>query len=537
VERFSALFGAQVQFSYTALDRIVLTGYLERLQRPEHLVYFFHEVAGVPCIEPAVLAERTDRYRNWVRRYTEEQGIPVLPAAKGERKEEVVQPYYRRLRGKEGVACVLTSMEQDGTFVSYTRYRTSDPNYRRISRCRKQFLHYYFYVWDEVAGPMSLRVATYLPFNLTCYLNGHSFIARALERLGVGFRKEDNAILAAGDLQALEHAATELTPERLGERCAYWAARLAPDFGVQERTALGGSYRYSIAQVEVATDVIFKRSAPLKAMFARAVELGLLNGGADRTTHLFGRQINRRYRGKLQTVLERRDEGHPVLRSYYRSSFVKQYEKEGRLLRTETCVNNTYDLGIRRRIEHLPELVERMAKTNDRYLEVQAELLDTTVDAGQLAELAAPSVMGKRRVPGIKLEDDRVIRLLAALLHPGGLVADWTTGDVQKRICQRERIAEADYRLSQLRYDLSKLRAKGLVERIGKSRRYTLTAKGIKLGTLLVKLRTLCLGPLCAAAQAPARQASTHPSAVETAIRQVGLALDNLCRTLGLAAA
>lgn len=163
MERFCSLFGSQVQFSYTALDRIVLAGYLERLQRPEHLVYFFHDVAGVPCIEPAVLAERTERYRNWVRRYTAEQGIPVLPAARGVRKEEVVQPYYRRLRGKEGVACVLTSMEQDGTFVSYTRFRTSDPNYRRISRCRKQFLHYYFYVLDEVAGPMSLRVATYLP--------------------------------------------------------------------------------------------------------------------------------------------------------------------------------------------------------------------------------------------------------------------------------------------------------------------------------------------------------------------------------------
>ncbi len=524
--------------SYTALDRIVLNGYIQRLQRPENLVHFFHEVAGVPCIEPAVLSARTDRYRAWVRRYTAERAIPVLPAPKGQRKEDLVLPYYRRLGEHEGVACVLTSMEQGGTFVSYQpRFPTKDPAYRLIRRCRKQFLHYYFYVWDEVAGPMSLRFATYLPYNLTCYLNGHSFLAQELKRLGVRFRKEDNAILAVADSDALEAAAARLSPGLLRERCDSWADQLAPAFSAAERAAFDLSYGYSIAQLEVASDVVFKRSAPLKARFARAVELGLLLGGADRTTNLFGRRINRRYQGKLQTVLDRRDEGHPVLRSYYRSSFVKQYEKGGRLLRTETCVNNTYDLGIGRRLENLPALVERMTTTNRRYLDAQAELLDSTVDTGQLAELAQPGLLGKRRVPGVKLHDDRVIRLLEALLHPGGLVADWTTRDAQARICERERLSEMDYRLSQLRYDLSKLRAKGLVERIGKTRRYRLTELGIKLGTLLVKLRTRLLGPLYSEAAEATPKRSNHPGTVESAIRQVGLALDSLCAVLGIRAA
>ena len=40
--------------------------------------------------------------------------------------------------------------------------------------------------------------------------------------------------------------------------------------------------------------------------------------------------MNRRYNGKLETVLEQRDEGFPVLRAYYKTSFVKQYEKGDR---------------------------------------------------------------------------------------------------------------------------------------------------------------------------------------------------------------
>lgn len=121
--------------------------------------YFFHDVAGKACIDPSVLARRTDYYKNWVRQYTSERDIPALRASEGARKEDVVLPYYRRLEGESGVACILTSMERGRTFVSYTPRvlpKSGDANYRMISPCFKQFLHYYFYVFDRVMGPMSL---------------------------------------------------------------------------------------------------------------------------------------------------------------------------------------------------------------------------------------------------------------------------------------------------------------------------------------------------------------------------------------------
>lgn len=547
MDRFSEVLGHRVQFTTTALDRLVLNGYLERLQRPEHLVYFFHDVAGVACIEPSVLASRTPAYREWVRHYTGTHGIPVLPAPAGTRKEDLARPHYQRLREAEGVACVLTTMEQGRTFVSYTpRFppKSQDPNYRLIRACRKQFLHYYFYVFDPVMGPMSLRVATYLPFNLTCYLNGHSFLAQELTRQGIAFHKEDNAFLGIAEPAALQAAADRLTPAVLQARCTYWVQRLTPlapavpVFRPPERARMGLYYRYSVAQVELATDVVFKRTAPLRALFARAVDLGLLAGGADRTTHLFGKRITRRYRGELQTVLDRREEGHPVLRTYYRTSFVKQYEKAGRLLRTETCLNDPHHLNINRPLENLPTLVERMATTNARFLDLQADLLDSTVDTGVLAALAQPTVQGRRRIPGIHLHDDRLLRLLDTLLHPGGLVGEWTTREALARVLARHRLAPTDYRLTQLRYDLSKLRAKGLVERLGTTRRYRLSARGLRLGILLVKLRARLLGPLLAlAADARPRRPTRTASPVEAAFRQVDAALDHLCDTLGLRAA
>jgi hypothetical protein len=297
-------------------------------------------------------------------------------------------------------------------------------------------------------------------------------------------------------------------------------------------------YRYSLAQIELATDVIFAEPSPLRALFRRAVELGLLMGGADRTSHLFGRQITSRYRGKLQTVLDRRNEGHPVLRAYYQTSFVKQYEKAETLRRTETCVNDPYHLNVGRRLANLPKLVTRMAETNQRFLDAQAELLACTVDQGELARLAQPVHLGKRRVPGLRLQDDRVVRLLDALLHPGSFVADWTSRDVLTRLLASHRLAEADYRLSQLRYDLGKLRAHGFIERLGRTRRYRLTERGLKLGVVLVKLRTRLLGPLATLATAPTSPPETASSSeVEAAFRRVDQAIDHLCSTLGLKAA
>jgi hypothetical protein len=138
--------------------------------------------------------------------------------------------------------------------------------------------------------------------------------------------------------------------------------------------------------------------------------------------------------------------------------------------------------------------------------------LASAVDTGQLAALAAPTLIEQRRVPGLKLHDDRVIRLL----YPGGFVCNWTSRELHTRVVARHHLARDEYRLSQLRYDLSKLRAKGLIERIGKTRRYRLTPAGLKLGVVLVKLRMRLLGPLVSRTPTPRRDTPT-PSTLPTA--------------------
>src|SRR5438552_17327896 len=99
MDRLSAVLGQAVQFVYTCWDRIVLSGYIERLQRPENLIYFFHDIVGIDAVEPAVLEQRTNAYRAWVRRVPGEHSIPMVAAPGWLQKEDLVEPGHPRSRG------------------------------------------------------------------------------------------------------------------------------------------------------------------------------------------------------------------------------------------------------------------------------------------------------------------------------------------------------------------------------------------------------------------------------------------------------
>ena len=137
-------------------------------------------------------------------------------AEKGVRKENHVALYLARLSKKDayGVYFLFKSMEQGRTFrISLPKYPTSDPHYCILAPQRSRFTHYYFYIGDEVLGPMVLRVASFFPFQTTYWLNRHSFIEQELKRKHIAFQKNDNAFLAVDNLAAQQVAADRLTTD------------------------------------------------------------------------------------------------------------------------------------------------------------------------------------------------------------------------------------------------------------------------------------------------------------------------------------
>ncbi|MGA3240713.1 MAG: hypothetical protein ABSG03_30955 [Bryobacteraceae bacterium] len=69
---------------------------------------------------------------------------------------------------------------------------------------------------------------------------------------------------------------------------------------------------------------------------------------------------------------------------------------------------------------------------------------------------------------------------MEALLHGGAQLNGWRSADIHQAILTTFGLSAASYTLTQLRYDLRKMKAHGLLERIGRGYRYRLTDKGVK---------------------------------------------------------
>lgn len=103
--------------------------------------------------------------------------------------------------------------------------------------------------------------------------------------------------------------------------------------------------------------------------------------------------------------------------------------------------------------------------------------------------------MGATKVPGIKIQDTRMLRLMEVLLHAGTQLSGWRTSEIYDGIVTSFGLAPQNYSLTQLRYDLRKMKAHGLLERDGKQYRYRLTEKGCRVTIMFVLFHKRICGP------------------------------------------
>jgi len=62
----------------SCLDRLYLSGFVQRLQTPGGVVYFLHEHRGMPIASPAVFEQIGGRFRDSMQRFAAANHIPVV---------------------------------------------------------------------------------------------------------------------------------------------------------------------------------------------------------------------------------------------------------------------------------------------------------------------------------------------------------------------------------------------------------------------------------------------------------------------------
>jgi hypothetical protein len=204
-----------------------------------------------------------------------------------------------------------------------------------------------------------------------------------------------------------------------------------------------------------------------------------------------------------------------VIRSHYGHGFAKQYVRDDRLLRTEPATNHVYDYGVHKNVENLPPLRTRMSEIIDHYHNVQQDVLETFIDRGQLRKLAEPTLLPSgRRIPGLKLDHPRQLAGMHSLVRFAHIAAGgrFTTAELYLPALDTLGVTAAEYSLASFRYDLSKLRVKGWVEKIPHSRRYRLVGKGYSICVAFLKLFEKIYAPRRSASALPRRSCNSGPS-------------------------
>ena len=528
-----------IRWQYRCFDRILLNGLIQPFQQPERVVGFFNTYRELYPVSRHVLRDIAEQFQRWLKEWSGKRNIPVVEAPKG-RRDEFVDPYFK---GADPDAVVVILRAREPARIM-TAIGDSKMDRWHLQIVNRWVVQYNFYINDRQWGRMFVRICPHLPFSARVCLNQHHWLANRLREEDIQFKQSANAFMTCAKPERLQQLADSLTPADLASCGQKWLARLTPFFTASERRDAGCRHRLFFSQVEYCDNLIFRRRAALDKLGDRLLDANRTIGQPNKITVIFGRRISKHYRGKLQTEIEDMDLPNPVIRSHYGNGFIKQYVRDHLTLRTEAASNNVNDYGVSKSVENLPALRNALAAINDNYLNVQQDILETFIDRGQLRELAEPTITATgKRIPGLKLDHPRQLALMRALVRFAHIAGgnSFTTAELYPRVLAALGCPAERYRLASLRYDLTKLRAKGLVAKLPQSRRYQLLPQGYSICLIFLKLFERVYAPLTAGLLSPAssdrRLGAQKRSQLDRLYQRVADDLDALVHAVGLKAA
>jgi hypothetical protein len=525
-----------ILFGYSCFDRMILNGCILPFMHTERsgtICWFLRTHRQIEQLSRSAFAKISRDYHDWVRSHAQQTGVDIVLPERGACREDLVEPYFRQLGQRSGVAVILKAREAER--VAWYHAKTKD-----IAVDRRYVDLYYFYLNDPQCGRMFLRICPYFPFNISVWLNGHNWLKCQLDKEGIAFQTRDNLFVECARPERLQELSDAFAPADIVPTVDTWLSRLLPFFSDAERQQ-GYRHQLFMAQMEYCHNLLFTKRAALDRLFSRLMDANRRLGHPDKLAIIFGRPGFSPDTRTGQTVLKTTRTGLPVLNSRYQQTLIKQYVKDGVGLRTESSTYKLKNLSISKNINNLPKVREVMDRANERYLTVQQDILASYIDRGQLEQLRQPSVSPTgRRVPGLHIDDPRLMAVLQAMLCFAYLVGKgvFRTKDLLADV--QRALGNPQYTLNQLRYDLSKLRGKGFVLRLAGTQCYQVNSQGYRIGIFHLKLYQQMYAPLTSAICDPVRADNQVLTSRQTKLDRLYVAVDNavqnLAKHLGMAA-
>jgi hypothetical protein len=507
-----------VALDLECLDRVYLNAYVPNLQVGGQVVSFLTAHLGNPIPSPAIFDKIGTAFRRAVARFADAEHIPVVRFSKADRKIEKMRPYIaaQAKTGRPGVAAIGVAQEYASVFTGTQRDAPNGIPWFSFHKADRRVSCYYFYLWDEDFGPAFIKVCAYFPYPAKIWINGHEWAKRQATHAGIGFTELSNGFAATNDPAGLQSICDRLCPDQITEFAERWFSILPLPL-TDADAAAGYWWEISMRQVEVSRTIVFTQPRHARGFFEALVADNLDIGRPEQVELIFaGRRVRPGRRPATPEVFKTKVVTRGVdvtVNAFYQHSRIKQYLKDGRALRIETVINDTYDLGCQRRLHNLPELQTKARAANRRLLDTERVGQGCVLASPAFERIAHPTTTADgRRAPALRFGDPRVQALAGALSV--SLLA--VTGITNKSLrASMTGLLGSTYSMNRASYDLTRLRRNGLIVRVKGRNRYRLTNDGLAFAIFYNKVHNRILRPLLATDRPQA------PPALRAAMRTI----------------
>jgi len=393
--------------------------------------------------------------------------------ASGQSKEDLARSIAARDGITEGLICVLSVLEPCSSFG----VRGNPQTHRlEVVRANRRCLHFYFYFIDPEFGFMHVKLQSWFPFQIQLYSNGREWLAKQLDKRGVGYSRYENSFISIENMAIAERLCEHFAHRKWPRVLNGFAKKVNPLLPLIKQSGFGGYY-WVLDQGEIATDIMFGDRKTLQAIMPDLFDHALKEFSAEDVMKFLGRKMHGNFLGEVITDHKKRPEGRRVKHRMKRNS-IKIYDKWS-VLRVETTINNPREFKVLR-------VVETRGGTKRRWMPMGKSVAHLVTLKGEavkeLDSLCRSVVKDGKRHGKFNPLTKRDLVLFRIVLFGEHVINGFRNSDICKQLYPRSGSDpfERKRKCARVSRMIAKLRGHGLICKVKNSYLYRVTRRGYR---------------------------------------------------------
>lgn len=424
-------------------------------------------------------------------------------------KEAVAKEVLARDPVETGLVCALSCVELSRTFAIVKNKETKKLDL--VARPRP-CLHVYHYSIHPRFGFMYTRLSTWFPFVVQVGINGREWLSRQMDQAGLGYERRDNTFAWVEDFERAQRLLDRQKTLRWPYHLNAIVRQIFPS-QAQLDDSHPLPYYFSTYQSEWATDVSFRDQTLLDRLYPRLIHHGMLTFKSPDVLRFLGHRlpqhggVHGHFQREVTSDIKHRQEGLRIKHRVGHNS-IKAYNK-GNNLRVETTINRPQDfkvyrtregqedepkqwLPMRQGVADLYRRAQVSQASNRRYLRALAKVDHPTTTLAELVDgVCHPTTWNGRRVRAFQPWSPTDLALLQAINRGEYLLNGFRNRDLRAHLYPTPSDSPHELRrlAAKVTRQLRLLRAHGLIAKVPKTHRYTVTDKGRAIAAALLAAR------------------------------------------------